>query len=635
VFQYTEQGIALLEDRINARSSLAVSLTQRVKAAGYHVFKAGFDGELAGYNATNRYTQGARYYRSANTAAGAPGRWTIREQLKVERNLSADEIMMDPEDVQAALPMGQVLCQNNLSVCSRATNGVENNITNQNLGGYIQDQWQVRPNFTLNLGVRWETQRGGTAEEFAGKTTPEGEVIPDYGYELSNMFAPRIGFIYDPTREGKSKVFGHYGHFYENVPMDLNFRSLGGELTNFTSVNFNRRTPSAGGYDPNCNVDHTAGMTGTQLVERLDLCPDRLQLAVLGGGISYISPGLKGQRTDELVLGTEYEFLSDLKFGLTYQYRMLGNVIEDVSTDGGNNYLITNPGKNFDDEAASLHAQALELMASSDPQQQALGELYESRSQQLAYVKNFEAPVRNYDAIQLTATQRPTKASLLQASYTYSVSKGNYPGLFSTETAQLDPNIMLFYDLPDLMANRYGFLGHDRPHNVKLDGFYLFNFKKAGELVTGASFRGQSGVPHNALGSSPHPGYGTSESYLLPRGALERSPFTTSFDIHLSYGYRINKNTKLEGFLDMFNLFNSQEQLLQDENYTYDAANPILGGTSADLAHIKTLDPDTGQELNMTPIKNKNFGRTGTNNAQLVGPQQAPRSMRLGFRLTF
>ena len=38
------------------------------------------------------------------------------------------------------------------------------------------------------------------------------------------MFAPRIGFIYDPTKEGKSKVFGHYGQFYENVPMDLNVR---------------------------------------------------------------------------------------------------------------------------------------------------------------------------------------------------------------------------------------------------------------------------------------------------------------------------------------------------------------------------------------------------------------------------
>ena len=117
------------------------------------------------------------------------------------------------------------------------------------------------------------------------------------------------------------------------------------------------------------------------------------------------------------------------------------------------------------------------------------------RAQSLARSSTFDKPQRNYDGIQLTATQRPTKQSLLIASYTYSQSKGNYPGLFSTETGQNDPNITSLYDLPDLMANRYGPLGLDRPHNVKLDGFYLFDLKKAGQLVAGASFRGAVGHP--------------------------------------------------------------------------------------------------------------------------------------------
>lgn len=635
VVGYSVQGLGFLEDRINDRSSATVAITQRVKAAGYHVFKAGFDGELTGYNANNRYTAGARYYRFADTPTGAPGRWTIREQLQVVRNLTTEEITMDPEDVQASLPMGQVLCQNNLSVCERAVNGVIADTNNRNLGAYIQDQWQVRPNLTLNLGVRWEQQVGYVAESLKGKTSPEGEPIPDEGYRLDNMFAPRIGFIYDPTKEGKSKIFGSYGYFYENVPMDLNFRSFGGELTNFTSVNFNRRTPTTGGYDPNCDVNHTPGMTGSDIVNRLDMCTDRRQLAVVGGGFSFVSPGMQGQRTDEIIVGAEYEIMPDLKFGATYQRRTLANVIEDVSTDGGNNYLITNPGKNFDAEADKLMQQADQLLMSSDPKQVALGNLYKSRAEQMYYVKEFEKPVRNYDGIVLTATQRPTKSSLILASYTYSVTKGNYPGLFSTETAQLDPNITSLYDLPDLMANRYGFLGHDRPHNLKVDGFYLFDLKKSGELVTGGSFRAQSGVPHNALGASPHAGYGQGESYLLPRGALSRSPVTTQVDVRIGYGYRLNKNTKLEGFLNVFNLFNSQEQLLQDENYTLDAANPILGGTGVDLPHLKTLDPETGQELNVTPIKNPNFRRTGTNNGAVVGPQQAPRAFQIGFRLTF
>jgi hypothetical protein len=417
--------------------------------------------------------------------------------------------------------------------------------------------------------------------------------------------------------------------------MDLNFRSFGGELTNFTTLNFDRRTPTTGGYDMNCDVDHTPGVSGGELVSRLDACSDRVPLALTGGGFSFVSPGMTGQRTDEFVAGAEYELMPDLKFGLTYQHRLLANVIEDVSVDGGNNYLITNPGRSFDDEADKLHAQAMQLMASSDPKDQALGALYESRAQQMYYVDEFEKPRRNYDALTFTVTQRPTKMSLLQASYTYSSSKGNYPGLFSTETGQLDPNITSLYDLPDLMANRYGPLGLDRPHNLKVDGFYMFDLKKAGELTTGASFRAQSGLAHNVLGASPHAGYGSSESYLLARGAAERSPFTTQLDIRVAYGYRLNKNTKLEGFLNVFNLFNTQEELNQDENYTYDAANPIIGGSMSDLAHLKTLDMATGQELNVTPVKNKNFQHTGSNNAT-IGPNiQAPRALQVGFRLTF
>jgi len=37
--------------------------------------------------------------------------------------------------------------------------------------------------------------------------------------------------------------------------------------------------------------------------------------------------------------------LDDLKVGVSYQNRVLGRVIEDVSTDGANTYIIANPGE--------------------------------------------------------------------------------------------------------------------------------------------------------------------------------------------------------------------------------------------------------------------------------------------------
>jgi outer membrane receptor protein involved in Fe transport len=615
VFGYAEGGLSFVEERTNARTSGQISLTQRVKAAGYHVFKAGLDGDFAGYDHKSYYTAAQRWRRSANTATGAPGRWQLREFYTIRRNVT------DP--ATEMLAADEVLCANDQAVCGAAESKTADTL-NRTIAAYAQDSWQLKPNFTLNLGVRYEQQIGYVADEIQGSTSPEGEIVPEKAYTLNN-WAPRLGFIFDPTREGKSKIFGHYGRFYENVPMDINVRAFGGEMINLQVVNLNRRTPTAGAYDPNCDLDHTPGLTGAQMADRLNMCQDRLQQATLGGGYEFVSPGLRGQRTDEIIFGTEYEIVPDLTVGADYMHRTMPSVIEDISTDGGNTYLITNPGQNFDSEAEELMRQADQLMASTDPKDQALGELYAHRADQLLYVKEYEKPVRNYDSLTVRAKQRPTRNSLLQASYTYSKSKGNYPGLFSTETLQEDPNLTSLYDLPELMANRYGFMGLDRPHNLKVDGFYAFDFKKAGALIAGASWRTQSGIPHNALGA--HIAYGASEAYLLPRGSGVRSPVQSAADVHLSYRYSVNKNTAIEAFVNIFNLFNQQGELDQDETYTYDAATPIIGGTPEDLMHIKALDITTGLETNTTVTKNKNFGNTNV--------RTSPRNIQLGFRLTF
>ena len=72
----------------------------------------------------------------------------------------------------------------------------------------------------------------------------------------------------------------------------------------------------------------------------------------------------------------------------------------------------------------------------------------------------------------LTATKRFSHNFVLQASYTYSRTLGNYPGLFSASNGQLDPNISSQYDLRELLVNRYGPLPNDRPHNLKISGGY-------------------------------------------------------------------------------------------------------------------------------------------------------------------
>ncbi len=65
---------------------------------------------------------------------------------------------------------------------------------------YIQDSWQVRPNLTLNLGLRYEV---------------DSQYKPLNTYKKD--FAPRVSFAWDPFKQGKTVVRGGYGIFYSPV----------------------------------------------------------------------------------------------------------------------------------------------------------------------------------------------------------------------------------------------------------------------------------------------------------------------------------------------------------------------------------------------------------------------------------
>jgi len=508
-----------------------------------------------------------------------------------------------------------VLCSNNQAVCVNP-GGQFANTSDRSIGAFVQDSWQIIPNLTVNLGVRYENQQAGIAQQLVGTIAPTGETVGSTGFDLNN-WAPRLGFIWDPTNEGKAKVYGHYGRFYENVPMDLNVRSFGGEIDSVNLVN----ATGAGAMDPNCTATH---MPNFNLGAALAKCTDVVNLQQSGGGAEYVTPGLQGQYSNEYILGAEYEVLPDIKVGLNYIHRDLPTVIEDT-LQNGSTFFITNPGDSFDSQANALQKTATAELASTDPKVQAQGALDQSRAEGMLRIKNMDQATRNYDAVQLQVTQRPTKDSLILASYTYSRENGNYPGLFSTETGQLDPNITSEYDLQSLLANRYGPMGLDRPHNLKLDGFYRFDLKTAGLITLGASIRAQSGIPHNVLGADP--AYGTGETYILARGVDPRSPFTNQEDIHISYGYRLTKQVTLDVFMDIFNLFNEQQEATQDENYTFDNVHPIVGGSTSDLAHLKSFDSN-GNFQNMTPSLNPDFQKT-------TAYLQSPRTFRFGFRLTF
>src|ERR1019366_7751174 len=108
---------------------------------------------------------------------------------------------------------------------------------------FAQDSWKLKPNLTLNYGLRWEYNQpfydaGGRYQTFRpGKTStvypctntlpedcPVGLLVPgDPGIPKGltdsyyKAFAPRIGVAWDPWKSGKTTIRGGFGVFYNPI----------------------------------------------------------------------------------------------------------------------------------------------------------------------------------------------------------------------------------------------------------------------------------------------------------------------------------------------------------------------------------------------------------------------------------
>jgi outer membrane receptor protein involved in Fe transport len=141
---------------------------------------------------------------------------------------------------------------------------LENRVREANF--YVEDNWKLRNNLTLNLGLRYEYV--SAPEEAAGRI--------DYGFEADkDNWEPRVGFAWSPNFEngfmnrllgnvGDSSIRGGYGIYHGRLFQSI--FSQGGATVRFNPPNaffYNQSGVATSGFNPVNLADPTNGFVFT------------------------------------------------------------------------------------------------------------------------------------------------------------------------------------------------------------------------------------------------------------------------------------------------------------------------------------------------------------------------------------
>jgi hypothetical protein len=112
-------------------------------------------------------------------------------------------------DTTATVATGALPCFNNYT---QQIGPSTYQFSTNDLAFFVQDDWRVQPHFTVNIGLRYETEL---------MPSPQ---VPNSALPLTNKFpsdfkdfGPRVGFAWDITGDGKTIVRSGYGIFYGRI----------------------------------------------------------------------------------------------------------------------------------------------------------------------------------------------------------------------------------------------------------------------------------------------------------------------------------------------------------------------------------------------------------------------------------
>ena len=375
-------------------------------------------------------------------------------------------------------------------------------IHSNNIGTFLQDQWSFNEKLTINYGVRFDyTNIPSYREENPGIT---------FGWD--SKVAPRLGFAYDLKGDGKWKLFGSWGGFFDIEKLEMPRGAWGADrwVTYYWTLDdYN--------WDKiNCDGTIGSGCPGTY-IEQNDL-----RHVSNDPKDNLVDPNMKPFKAQEFVVGVDHELSRLIRVGTRYVHKWVNNAIEDIGVQVvgiGEVFYIANPGY-------GLGAYPLTTAFPRTP-----------------------FPVRDYDALEVTFNRRLQNNWSLSANVTFSRLYGNYSGLSNStsESNRNSPNVTRLWDglfmsfteegCPDYVNCEAGLIdgliSTDRPIQFKLQGTYMLPWGTAAG-VTFSAFNGNLQTSSVSYKSVPVMLYGQSD--------LGRTPLYNNTDLNFSQSFDIPKS---------------------------------------------------------------------------------------------
>jgi hypothetical protein len=467
--------------------------------------------------------------------------------------------------------------------------GTGGDVTSFNHGLFAQDSWTIGHGVTVNYGVRFD-------KEYLPASTTSGLTSNPISFGWGDKVAPRIGVAWDVFRDGKLKLFGDYGQFYDIMKLNVAISSFGGQFWNdctyaLDTAALNTIVPAVvnGRYCKGSSPsDNTTGATwaggsapaGLTFIENQNFRTFPTTCSTCEQTSTGVVPGLKPYHQHEAVAGVDYQLARNLAFEARYDRRRLDTAIEDSSIySNGETFVIGNPGLGVESTFDSFY-NFLYPPSAGLPQPACSGAT--------CPVQHLIPAARSYDGVELRLTKTSSNHFAGMFSYTYSKLRGNYTGLTSSDISdgqqggRSSPNNSRAFDEPYFQYNSFGgsssgLLPTDRPNTFKGYGYYelgwlkkfstdfgIFQYLYSGTpmtsyLDTGANSGGAWAVQAWDRGKWVDASQDPTTGFItLGAPRTQRTPWYTQTDFSVTQNFKITESKSLSFTVDATNLWNQR-----------------------------------------------------------------------------